>query len=152
MKSDEIPQEGWELIKAHLGYNDEELALFKENPRNVKVLATAMTMKQKTFVFEVIKSKGCNSGHVVGTRFFFSGDGNLITRMAPKKVCAFTLPVMSNLVFTMQELLYAGVDPNEMCFTRSGCFDVGVSCGGWGNIIVEAKTMDREEAMKLHRG
>ena len=28
--------------------------------------------------------------------------------------------------------------------------DVGVQCGGWGRVIVEARVMDREEAAALH--
>ncbi len=149
MEDKTMLEHGYELIKTHLGYNDEETAMFKANPRNAKVLARAGEMRQKTIVFEVVKSRGCNSGHDVGTRFFFSGDGNLITKWAPKKVCAYALPNMAQAVFGLQELWYAGIDPNEMCFKRAGCFDVGVACGGWGNIIIEATVMDREAAEKL---
>ncbi len=148
----EIPDQMWALIQQHLGYDDEEMALFRADPRNAKVLAAAPDMQRKTIVFEVVKSHGCNSQHQVGTRFFFTGDGNLITKMAPKRICAFALPVMTQLIFTMQDLWYAGVDPNEACFRRGGCFDVGVRCGGWGNIVMEAKVMDREEAEQLHHG
>jgi uncharacterized repeat protein (TIGR04076 family) len=152
MTSVEIPDQMWALIQQHLGYDDEEMALFRADPRNAKVLAAAPEMRRKTIVFEVVKSQGCNSQHQVGTRFFFTGDGNLITSMAPKRVCAFALPVMTQIIFTMQDLWYAGVDPNEACFRRASCFDVGVRCGGWGNVVVEAKVMDREEAKKLHHG
>jgi uncharacterized repeat protein (TIGR04076 family) len=152
MTSVEIPDQMWALIQQHLGYDDEEMALFRADPRNAKVLAAAPEMRRKTIVFEVVKSQGCNSQHQVGTRFFFTGDGNLITSMAPKRICAFALPVMTQIIFTMQDLWYAGVDPNEACFRRASCFDVGVRCGGWGNVVVEAKVMDREEAKKLHHG
>ena len=59
------------------------------------------------------------------------------------------MPNMRQAIFGLHELWYAGIDPNEMCFKRSGCFDVGVACGGWGNIIIEARVMDREEAEQL---
>jgi hypothetical protein len=50
---------------------------------------------------------------------------------------------MAKLVYGANELFYAGVDPNELRFKRIGCFDVGVQCGGWGNIAMEIKVVDR---------
>jgi hypothetical protein len=147
-----IPDEVWQMFQQHLGYSDEEFELFKRDPRNAKSLATGTDMVSKTIVFEVVESHGCNSRHGPGSRFFFSGDGNLLTKMAPSKVCAYLLPVMGQMVYGLQELWYAGIDPNELCFKRAGCFDVGVRCGGWGRVIVEARVMDRQEATGLFEG
>lgn len=150
MDKDKVPEQAWSMIKEHLGYNEEEMDLFKKNPRNSKVMATALEMQKKTIVFEVVESHGCNSQHKVGTRFFFSGDGNLISKMSPSKVCAFALPLMTQGVNAFHELWYAGVDTNELSFNRARCFDVGVGCGGWGNIILESKAMDRDKALELY--
>ena len=38
-----------------------------------------------------------------------------------------------------------GVDPNEMRFRRSSCFDVGLECGGWGRIVLELSVRNREQ-------
>jgi len=146
----QLPEQLWPLIQQHLGYSDEEMAMFRADPRNAKVLQKALELRGKTIIFEVVRSHGCNSQHVEGTRFYFSGDGNLLTKMAPSRVCAFALPVMTQMIFGLQELLYAGVDPNEACFRRASCFDVGVRCGGWGNVVVEARVVDRDEAARLH--
>lgn len=151
MAKDQIPNQVWDMMQQHLGYSDEEIELFKNNPRNAKVMSTAPDMQNKTIVFEVIESQGCNSQHTVGTRFFFSGDGNLLSKMAPSKVCAFIMPVMTQAIYGIQELWYAGVDPNELCFKQAGCFDVGVRCGGWGHIKIEAKVMERQAAMVLYK-
>jgi hypothetical protein len=151
MTEHQIPDDLWPLIQHHLGYTDEEMAMFRRDPRNHRVLAAAGSMREKTIVFEVVESRGCNSRHIAGTRFFFTGDGNLITRMAPSRVCAFAMPVMTQAIFGIQELWYAGVDPNRLSFRRGGCFDVGVRCGGWGHIILEASVVDRAEAERLHR-
>ena len=147
-----VPDQMWQMMKEHLGYSDEEIELFKRSPRNAKVLATVPDMMRKTIVFEVVESQGCNSRHDVGTRFYFTGDGNLITKMAPPRVCAYALPVMTQAIFGIQELWYAGADPNSLSFRRGGCFDVGVQCGGWGHVVLEAKVMDREQAAKLWQG
>lgn len=142
----EVPEQVWALMKAHLGYTDDEIELFKNNPRNARVMAEAPRMRQRTIVFEVVESTGCNSQHEVGTCFYFTGDGNLISSMAPKRICVFVMPVMTQAIFAIHEIWYAGGDPNEMCFSRGGCFDVGVRCGGWGKVVLEARVMDREAA------
>ncbi len=150
MPESTIPDTVWQLIGTHLGYDDEELAQFRADPRNEKVLRAGAVMREKTIVFEVIKSNGCNSQHEVGTRFYFTGDGNLIASMAPPRTCAFVLPVMAQAMYGLHELLYAGIDPNEACFKRASCFDVGLACGGWGNIVVEASVVDRSEAKRMY--
>ena len=152
MSEEKIPDQIWDMMKARMGYSDQEIELFKKEPRNALVIKTAGEMAGKTIVFEVVDSKGCNSQHQVGTRFYFSGDGNMLTKMSPSKVCGFSLPIMGQMLHAIHELWYAGVDPNQLCFKRAGCFDVGVQCGGWGRIVIEAKIMDREEAKKLHGG
>jgi hypothetical protein len=149
MVKDVVPDEIWLMLKERLDYTDEELELFKSDPRNSKVLATGMEMARKTIVFEVVESKGCNSEHRVGTRFFFTGDGNLITKMSPARVCAFVMPIMTQAIFAIHELWYAGVDPNGLQFRRGGCFDVGIRCGGWGHVVLEASVVDREAASQL---
>jgi hypothetical protein len=52
---------------------------------------------------------------------------------------------MASPIFVANELFYAGVDPNEMRFKRASCFDVGVQCGGWGQIVMEIRVEDRKK-------
>jgi uncharacterized repeat protein (TIGR04076 family) len=129
----------WKLIKAHLGYTDEEMKAFRENPRNEDVLSKAPALL-------VVESHGCNSQHKVGDKFYFDGAGNLLTRRCPKKVCIYALSAAASMIFASNELFYAGVNPNEMRFKRAACFDVGVQCGGWGRIVLELGVQDRSEA------
>jgi hypothetical protein len=81
----------------------------------------------------------------VGDRLYFDGAGNLLTERCPKRVCVHVLSAAATLIFAANELLYAGVDPNEMRFKRAGCIDVGLQCGGWGKVVVEIRIEDREE-------
>ena len=136
----------WKIMKRHLGYNDDEMKLFRDNPRNEDVLSKVPALMNKTIVVEVVESHGCNSQHKQGDEFYFDGAGNLLTKLCPKKVCIYALNASAGLIFTSNELLYAGIDPNEMRFKRAGCFDVGVQCGGWGRIIMEIRIEDRQEA------
>lgn len=99
----------------------------------------------KNIVITVVEAKGCNSGHKAGDRFVFDGAGNLVTKLNPKKVCLFALAPLLPLVHAVDELIYAGVDPNGMRFKRTGCFDTGIRCGGWGHIVMEAGVVDRKK-------
>jgi len=134
----------WKFIKKRLGYTDEEIKKFKENQRNEDVLTKAPELRKKTIIAEVIDSHGCNSQHEVGCMFYFDGAGNLITELCPKRVCIYALNAIVPQVFATNELLHAGIDPNEMRFKHAACFDVGLECGGWGRIVMEIKVEDRK--------
>jgi uncharacterized repeat protein (TIGR04076 family) len=139
-----VTKEIWEFMEKHLGYSDEEKALFRKNPRNADVLDKGQALMGKTIVFEVVDSHGCNSRHMAGDKFYFDGAGNLLTKLNPSRICVFALAQLAGLVFAANELLYAGVDPNEIRFKHTGCFDVGVRCGGWGHINMKMSVVDRK--------
>jgi len=131
-------------IQKHFDYTDEEMKVFMENPRNRDVFSKAHLFANKTIVFEVVDSHGCNSQHKKGDKLCFDGAGNLLTNRSPDRVCIYALNAASGLIFAAGELLMAGVDPNEMRFKKTGCFDVGVKCGGWGRIVMECRVEDRK--------
>jgi uncharacterized repeat protein (TIGR04076 family) len=134
----------WKFMKKRLGYTDEEMKIFRNNPRNKDVLSKIPMFSNKTIVAEVIDSHGCNSQHLTGDKFYFDGAGNIITKLCPKRICIFAIHAITMQVFTAGELILAGVDPNEMRFKRAACFDVGVECGGWGRIVMEINVEDRK--------
>ena len=140
----EVDENVWQLMKKHLGYDDEEMKKFRENPRNMDVLARVGELANITIVVEVVESKGCNSQHKVGDKFIFDGAGNLLTKKNPKRICIYALAPLVQGIFAINELIYAGVDPNEIRFKRAGCFDVGVDCGGWGHIVMEVRVEERK--------
>ena len=139
-----VNEETWKFMQQHLGYTDEELEIFRSNPKNVDIISKAPELMNKTIVAEVVASHGCASQHKVGDRFYFDGAGNLLTKLNPKRVCVHALSVLSGPVVVVNELFYAGVDPNDMRLNRVGCFDVGIQCGGWGHIAMEVKVEDRK--------
>jgi len=130
-------------LQKRLGYSQEEMDLFLNNPRNQDLLAQAPTVMTKTIVARVVEAHGCASGHKVGDELFFDGAGNLLTKQAPGRVCVYALETVAKLIYAAVELLYAGADPNRMRFNRAGCTDVGLECGGWGRIVLEIRMEDR---------
>ena len=84
--------------------------------------------------------------HKAGDQFYFDGSGNLITKLSPKRICISALTAMAPLISSANELFYAGVDSNELRFNRTACNDVGLQCGGWGNVAFEIKVEKRKDA------
>jgi uncharacterized repeat protein (TIGR04076 family) len=140
-----IDEQVWTYFQNHLGYSDEEMVKFKEDPRNQEVIAKGAELMNKTIVAEVVHSHGCNSQHKVGDKFYLDGVGNLISKLCPSRMCLYAVSALRPPVFAANELVYAGVDPNEMRFKRCGCGDVGLQCGGWGKVVMEIKVVDRSD-------
>ena len=144
-----LDEKTWKGVQQHLGYNDEEMKQFRENPRNADVLSKTAVMLNKTIVAEIIESHGCDSGHKVGDKIYFDGRGiSLLTKLGPSRICIFALHSVALAMPALAELIYAGVDPNEMRFKRFGCVDVGIKCGGWGHIVMELRVEDRDKTKK----
>jgi uncharacterized repeat protein (TIGR04076 family) len=135
----------WRYMKRHLGYTDEEMELFRQNPKNESILDKGREMLNKEIIIEVVASRGCNSGHAAGDKFHFDGAGNLLTGKSPEKICIFALNAVTPLIYAANELFYAGVDPNGMKFRRASCLDVGLECGGWGQVVLEISMTDLDQ-------
>jgi uncharacterized repeat protein (TIGR04076 family) len=140
-----IDEAAWTLFQNHLGYSDEEMKKFREDPKNEEVLLKAPGLMSKTIVAEVIESHGCNSQHKVGDKFFLDGAGNVISKLCPSRMCIHALSALPPAVHGLNELYYAGADTGKMLFNKTGCPDVGVQCGGWGHIVMEIRMEDRKK-------
>ncbi len=140
-----VDEDTWGFIQQHLGYTDAEMKKFKDNPKNKEILGKLDVIMNKTIIAEIVASHGCNSLHKVGDKFYFDGAGNLLTKLCPKRVCIYALKAFATLIYGVNELIYAGVDPGDLRFNRVGCHDVGVECGGWGNIVMELRVEDRDK-------
>ncbi len=134
-----------EILQKRLSLEPEEFKGIKENPRFEKLFKNAIPASQYTIVAEVVESKGCHSGHTKGQRFYFDSAGNLLSKYGPERVCSFIFPNLVALINVFFENLMNGRDPNEVIFNRTGCFDVGPMCGGWGHIVLEVKAYPRDQ-------
>ena len=92
-----VDENMWSFFQNHLGYNDAEMKKFKEDPKNEKVLSKALELMDKTIVVEVVRSHGCNSQHKVGDKFYLDGAGNFISKLCPKRMCAFAFLLSGEL-------------------------------------------------------
>ncbi len=125
-----------DMARVHLNYTHKEMEVFKANPRNLEVLHKMPNLLNTIFTAEVIEANGCVCKHQAGQKINICGDGSLLSGQCPEKVCIYLLQALGAIIFSAQEFIYAGLDPNQMKFKEVGCFDVGLKCGGLGHVIV----------------
>lgn len=128
-----------DIIRRRLALPPEDFEQIAANPKYQRLFANALKASSYQLIAEVVHSEGCHSGHVVGQRLVFDSSGNLLTRESPERICAFLMPNLTTLINAFFENLMNGRDPNEVMFNRTGCFDVGPACGGWGHVVVEMR-------------
>ena len=126
-----------EVIRCRLKLDDQEWTVIKENPKFQRLFKNAVEASKYRLIAEVIDSKGCHSGHVVGQKLIFDNSGNLLTKESPDRVCAFLMPNLTLLINAFFENMMNGRDPNEVMFNTTGCFDTGPQCGGWGHVVIK---------------
>jgi hypothetical protein len=131
------------IIRKRLALDDKEFKPIDENPKFQRLFENALTASKYRLVAEVVESKGCHSGHITGQKIFFDSSGNLLSREAPERVCAFLMPNLVLIINAFFENLMNGRPPNEVMFNRTGCFDVGHACGGWGHVVLEVRAEPR---------
>ena len=126
-----------EIIRKRLNLEDQEWSIIETNPKFQKLFQNAVEAAKYRLIAEIIESKGCHSGHVVGQKIIFDNSGNLLSKEGPDRICSFLMPNLTVLINAFFENFMNGRDPNEVMFNTTGCFDTGVGCGGWGHIIVK---------------
>ena len=126
-----------ERIRKRLKLGEEEWGIIEKNPKFQRLFENAVEASRYRLVAEVIDSKGCHTGHVIGQKLIFDNSGNLLTKESPDRICAFLMPNLTVLVNAFFENMMNGRNPNEVMFNTTGCFDSGPLCGGWGHVVVK---------------
>jgi uncharacterized repeat protein (TIGR04076 family) len=128
-----------------VGYSDSEIDKFREGghrTRHVKRLSQAADLY--SIEAQVIRSRHCNSGHTEGQKFILDVDGNLITKLCPKKICVYLVSQLPIPVAQINERLSEGHDPADFHFMRYvRCPDVGVECLGYGEVMLKVQVIPR---------
>ena len=132
-----------EMIRRRLGLDDGEWKIIEQNPKFQRLFENAVEASKYRLIAEVIDSKGCHSGHVIGQKLIFDNSGNLLTRENPDRVCSFLMPNLTILINAFFENMMNGRDPNEVMFNTTGCFDTGPYCGGWGHVVIRMTAMKK---------
>jgi len=125
-----------ERIRKRLKLGEEEWGIIEKNPKFQRLFENVVEASKYRLVAEVIDSRGCHTGHVIGQKLIFDNSGNLLSKESPDRICAFLMPNLTVLVNAFFENMMNGRNPNEVMFNTTGCFDSGPMCGGWGHVVV----------------
>ena len=127
----------WKRFQTHMGYTDAEMAVFRSDPLKVKMVTESPEFMTSRIVAEVIESHGCHAHHTVGQKFVMDGNGQMITRECPEKMCIFALAALESPVNQIYERFIAHSDPNNERTAVVQCHDIGLDKGGWGKILMK---------------
>jgi uncharacterized repeat protein (TIGR04076 family) len=127
----------WARFQQHMGYTDEEMQLFRSDPVKVQMVTESPQFVKSRIVAEVIESHGCHARHAVGQKIVMDGNGQLITRECPEKMCIFAVAALESPVNQIYERFIAHSDPDNKRTMVVQCSDVGLDKGGWGKILMK---------------
>ena len=94
-----------EIIRRRLDLEDHDWSIIEKNPKFQKLFQNAIEAFKYRLVAEVIESKGCHSGHIVGQKLIFDNSGNLLTKENPDRVCSFLMPNLTVLINAFSKIL-----------------------------------------------
>ena len=125
------------VVKATLGYTDAQWETWKSNPRNLEIVDHIGELQNYRIVAEVTSVYGCGAGHKVSDRIVYSGDGTLLCKESPDKICFGLLAPINPTAEAVLNKICLGEDPTRIAFNNLHCVDVGVDHGGWGEAVVK---------------
>ena len=136
------------LIKKYgerVGYTEPEIVMFHEGSHRIRQVSRLSRAAAKYSIkAEVVESKNCNSGHKVGQTLILDVDGNLISKLCPKKMCVYLISQLTIPVALINERMSEGLEPNDFHFMRYvRCPDVGVECLGYGEVMLKVQAVSR---------
>jgi len=128
-----------------VGYTEEDLAHFQAgDPRLRQMERLAREAARYSIQAEVVRARNCNSGYQEGDKFILDVDGNFITKFCPPRLCVYLMSQLVVPVALINERLSEGLDPNQFHFMHQvRCLDVGVECGGYGEVRLRISVVPR---------
>jgi uncharacterized repeat protein (TIGR04076 family) len=139
------PGEFWKGFQQHMGFSDEELANFRNDPKKAKAaeFIASPKLRNSTLIFEVVESHGCGEGMKVGDKLYFTGCANLDPKRS-SNWCAYALSYATTFALVCHSMMIQGLDPNEMFTQYFSCFDCGTRYG-WGLVVMKAYVIDESK-------
>ena len=128
-----------------VGYTEGDLAHFQAgDPRLRQMERLARAAARYSIQAEVVRARNCNSGYQEGDKFILDVDGNFIAKFCPPRLCVYLMSQLVVPVALINERLSEGLDPNQFHFMHQvRCLDVGVECGGYGEVMLRISVVPR---------
>ena len=136
----------WRKIQSHLGFSDEELDLFRSNPKYKKCIENAPLFRSHIIVIDVIEAIGCTAGYKAGDQFHVDGQGCIIKEKSPPQLCVAAIWAIKPLMDRMWEAFFN--NSTDVFHDTVRCPDVGVQRGGAGEVTFRVRAVSRQQMEK----
>jgi len=135
MAQEEISQELIEFAKQRYGFTDEQIN--KLSLTQWRVIKSTPRRWQYRMVAEVIEAKNCVGGAKKGDKYVFNASGFLLPdECTVPRLCLWALAPMLPFILIIYDRLAEGLDdPSPKGWDNVHCADVGVECGGFGQVL-----------------
>ncbi len=130
-------EELWKRFQQHMEYTDEQMELFRSDPKRVQMATQTPDFVKCKIIAEVIESHNCHAKHKVGDKFVMNAGGVLLNDECPNRMCMFALGPVSNVLPALYERMATKSDPNHERSNIVQCTDIGIENGGWGKIFMK---------------
>jgi uncharacterized repeat protein (TIGR04076 family) len=147
---DEAAPKALKRFGERVGYTEADLQQFQAgDPRVRQIERLTRAAAKYSIQVEVVKARNCNSGYQAGNKFILDVNGNFIAKLCPGRLCVYAVSQLAVPVALINERLGEGLDPNHFHFMHQvRCLDVGVACGGYGEVRFEVKVVPRVKDSK----
>jgi uncharacterized repeat protein (TIGR04076 family) len=128
----------WNRLQKHLQYSEEELELFKKDPKKFRAAQRLFSpdAARMDLIVEVVESHGCSAGMKPGDRLVFRALGVMDIGKSSSGWCAQALGEIPGFANMAQDRFISGLDPNDMYINHFSCMDAGPRCG-WGQVVMK---------------
>jgi len=114
----------WAEFQREMGYTDEEMTMFRANPKAVRLLERVDKMAEWDIIAEVMEAPG-SANHKPGDKIILSPLGLLRTHKGLEAICVHALPPLSVAVAVIQERLCSDLDPERHCCATGRTCSIG---------------------------
>ncbi len=135
MAREGIPPELIEFARQKYRASDEQID--KLTDTQWRVIKSAPSRWQYRMVAEVVEANNCLAGHKKGDKYVFSASGFLLPdESTVTRLCLWALAPMLPFIYIVYDRLAEGLDdPSPKGWDSMHCPDVGLDCGGVGQVL-----------------
>lgn len=133
----------WKRVQEHLGFTDEEMAIYRSYPNHVKAMERAPLFATHKMMIEVIEAHNCAAGYKVGDKFVVDAEGYLIPEECPSRLCVAAIFAFKPLVDRIWQAFYN--NSTEILHDTVHCPDVGVRRGGAGEVTMRVRVVPKDD-------
>ena len=141
MTQEKLDEQTKEIIKKQLGYNDEEIKLIDENPKQRDIVKNGPIFVSKKMVVTCIKAENCTFNKI-GDRYVFNCFGGMIKEECCETPCILAMSGFLPFTFMVYDRIASGLDPAGMHLDHVACPDTGCRYGGFGTALFKISIED----------